>query len=73
MVKNPASLQKFRDGLYKNRGPLPFKYSLKIFTSMWNQGVTMGILPSNAPLEGIETDIRVAGVLNSCLKSSCQK
>jgi hypothetical protein len=73
MVKNPERLQKFKNAFYRDEGPLPFLHSLKIFTSLWNQGLTLGILPPKDPLEGIETDIKIAGVLNSCLKSSCQK
>ena len=73
MIKNPERLEKFQNSLYKNEGPFPFTHSLKIFTSMWNQGLKLGVLPPKEPLEGIETDIRIAGVLNSCLKSSCQK
>jgi hypothetical protein len=73
VVKNPGRLQKFQNTLYKSKGPLPFIYSLNIFTSMWNQGFKVGVLPLRDPLEGIETDIKIAGVLNSCLKSSFQK
>jgi hypothetical protein len=40
---------------------------------MWNVGIKRGVIPLKSPLEGIEVDIKVAGVLNSCLKSSCQK
>ena len=73
MVKNPEHLEKFKNAQYKREGPFPFIYSLKVFTSMWNQGLRLGILPPKDPLEGIETDIKIAAVLNSCLKSSCQK
>jgi len=73
MVKNPERLQKFQNTLYQNEGPLPFIQSLKTFTAMWNHGMKLGVLPPKEPLEGIETDIKIAGVLNSCLKSSCQK
>jgi len=73
MVKNPEFLETFKNSLYKSEGPFPFLHSLKIFTSMWKQAVTLGVLPSKAPLEGIETDIKIAGVLNSCLKSFSQK
>ncbi|MFO7555240.1 MAG: hypothetical protein R6W88_08545 [Desulfobacterales bacterium] len=59
--------------LYQNEGPLPFIQSLKTFTAMWNHGMKLGVLPPKDPLEGIETDIKIAGVLNSCLKSSFQK
>jgi len=73
MVKNPEFLETFKNSLYKSEGPFPFLHSLKIFTAMWKQGLTLGVLPPKAPLEGIETDIKIANVLNSCLKSSCQK
>jgi len=73
MVKNPEILQKFKNNFYKSEGPLPFSHSLKIFTAMWVQGIKLGILPPKNPLEGIETDIKIAKVLNSCLKNSCQK
>jgi hypothetical protein len=73
MVKNPEILRKFKNISYKNEGPLPFSYSLKIFTSMWAHGIKLGVLPPKNPLEGIETDIKIAHVLNSCLKNSCQK
>jgi len=39
---------------------------------MWNEGVMLGVLPPKNPLEGIEVDIKVAKVLNSCLKKSSQ-
>lgn len=72
MIKNPERLQKFQTTFYKSKGPFPFIQALEIFTSMWNQGLKLGVLPPKEPLEGIETDIKIAGVLNSCLKSSCQ-
>jgi hypothetical protein len=73
MIKNPQVLQKFNNAFYKNQGTSPFLNSLKIFTSMWNQGVAMGVLPPKDPMEGIETDIKIARVLNTCSKNSCQK
>ena len=73
MVRNPETLRKFKNTFYKNEGPLAFFLSLKIFAAMWSQGIKLGVLPPKEPLEGIETDIKIASVLNSCLKSSCQK
>jgi hypothetical protein len=73
MVKNPERLEKFQNTLYKSEGPFPFIHSLKIFASMWDQAVKLGVLPPKDPMEGIETDIKIAGILNSCLKNSCQK
>ncbi len=49
---------------------LSYKQSLKIFESMWNEGIKLDILPPKKPLEGIEVDIKIAKMLNSCLKRS---
>jgi len=70
MIKNPDVLRKFEDSFLRNGGKLSYEQSLKIFTAMWKEAVNLGILPPKAPLEGIEVDIRIAKVLNSCLKNS---
>jgi hypothetical protein len=49
---------------------LSYKQSLQIFESMWNEGVKLGVLPPKEPSEGIAVDIKIAKVLNSCLKKS---
>lgn len=46
------------------------KQSLQLLTAMWQEGVTLGILPPSDPWEGIDVDIRIAGILNSCLTKS---
>ena len=68
MIKNPEVLQKFNDTWIRTKSPLTYSQSLKIFTSMWEEGINLGVLPPKEPLEGIETDIKIAAVLNSCLK-----
>ena len=73
MVKNPKLLQEFMDILSRKEGPLPFSHALKLFTSMWLEGVSLGVLPPKTPLEGIETDIKIARVLNSCSKNFSQE
>ncbi len=70
MIKNQELLKKFENSLIRDEGKLPFEQSIKLFTSMWNQGVTLGVLPCNDSMEGIDVDIKIAKVLNSCLKSS---
>ena len=70
MVKNSGLLKKFEDSLAKKRGELSFDQALKLFTSMWNEGAKLGVLPAKEPLEGIEVDIKIAKTLNSCLKKS---
>jgi hypothetical protein len=73
MIKNAEILKKLEDGFMRDSGILPFNQALKLYTAMWKEGTVLGILPSANPLEGIEADIRIAKVLNSCLKNSCAK
>lgn len=73
MIRNPDLLKKFEDEFIRNEGNLNYGQSLKLFTDMWNEGKQLGILPPKDPLEGIEVDIKIAKVLNSCSKSSSQK
>ncbi len=49
-------------------GHLSYERSLKLFEGMWNEAVALGVLPLKDPLEGIEVDIGVAKILNSCSK-----
>lgn len=73
MIKNPDLLRKFEDDYARQEGRLNYSQSLRIFTDMWKEGVRLGVLPPKEPLEGIEVDIRIAKVLNSCLKNSSRK
>jgi hypothetical protein len=73
MIKDKEILKKFEDDFMREEGKLPFVRAMKLFTSMWNEGVKLGVLPSSEPLEGIEVDIRVAKILNSCSKKSFPK
>lgn len=68
MVKDTRLLAEFEDEqLRKER--LSYAKALKIFEAMWKEAVNLGILPSKDPLEGIEKDIELARILNSCSKS----
>ena len=71
MIKNPELFREFEDRLTRDEGKLSFEQSIKLFTSLWNEGVKLGVLPPREPLEGIDVDIKIAKVLNSCSKSSC--
>lgn len=67
MIKNVRFVENMeREFISKQR--LSYKQSLQIFESMWNEGVKLGVLPPKEPSEGIEVDIKIAKVLNSCLK-----
>ena len=48
---------------------LTYQEALKIFESMWQEGISLGVLPLKDPLEDISSDIRIAMILNSCSKS----
>jgi len=43
---------------------------MKIASSLWQEGNALGVFPGEYPLAGIEVDIRLAKVLNSCFKKS---
>ncbi len=73
MIKDASILKKFEDDLSRKEGPLPYSKSLKIFEHMWKEALNLKVLPSKDPLEGIDVDIRIAKILNSCSKSLSQK
>ncbi|MBE0478637.1 hypothetical protein IBX65_05910 [Candidatus Aerophobetes bacterium] len=68
MIKNADTLERFYDKMIKEE-KLSFKQALAIFEAMWQEGVSLGVLPPRDPLEGIDVDIKVARILN-CLKNS---
>ena len=70
MIRDAELFRKFEDRFIRDEGKLPFHQSIRLFTSMWNEGLKLGVLPPKEPLEGIDIDIKIARVLNSCLRSS---
>lgn len=64
MIKNPEILRRFEKEELRNQKN-DYLQALRIFEALWNEGVTLGILPLKDPLEDIETDIRIARILNS--------
>mgnify|MGYP006267406189 FL=1 len=69
MIRDVHTLRRFEDDLLE-KGPQPsVQESLQLFESMWNEGITLGILPLSDRMEGIEVDIELARILN-CLKNS---
>ena len=73
MIKNPKILQKFEDDFSQEEGRLSYEQAMKIFIALWLEAQKLGTLPSKDPLEGIENDIELARILNSCSKKSSQK
>ena len=70
MIKNTQLLKELEDTIMKKEGRLPIGYSMRIFESLWNEGIKLGVIPPKEPLEGIDVDIKIAKILNSCLKNS---
>jgi hypothetical protein len=68
MIKNSHILQEFEESFARKEGCLPPDKARKIFSALWQEAVSLGKIPFPDPLEGIEVDIKMAGILNSCLK-----
>ena len=66
-TKDAEILRKFERNFAGGPGRLPCAQSRKLFASMWQEGVTLGVFPSVDPLAGVEVDIRIARTLNTCL------
>jgi len=64
MIKNSKLLKSL------NKEKVSYKKALRIFEALWQEAVSLKVLPSKDPLEGIEVDLRIARILNSCLKTS---
>jgi hypothetical protein len=69
MIEKPH-LVKDLEAEFLAREKLPYKEALHIFESLWREGVTLGVLPPEDPSEGLEVDLRIAKVLNSCSRNS---
>ncbi len=63
MIKNPELLTDFEQQEMR-REKLDYISALRLFEGMWREGMALGVLPLQDPLEGIEVDIRIARMLN---------
>jgi hypothetical protein len=64
VVKDGNLLAEFERAYAASEKPDYFE-GLKIFEAMWREGLSLGVLPLKDPLEGIEVDVRIAGILNN--------
>lgn len=67
MIKNPDYLKKFEHDLIA-QSTLTHDQALAIVESLREEASGLGLFPPQNLLEGIETDIRVARIVNSCSK-----
>ena len=63
MVKDDKLLAEFERAYTASEKPDYFE-GLKVFEAMWKEGLSLGVLPLEDPLEGIDVDIRIARILN---------
>jgi hypothetical protein len=73
MISNSEILRKFESNFIGDHGHLSYEQSRKLFTAMWKEGVMLGVLPLADPQSGVEVDIRIARILNTCLTKPFQK
>lgn len=64
MVKNPAALEQFELELAR-RTPVDYRANLRIVEALLAEALHLGVMPRKDPLEGIDTIVRVARVVNS--------
>lgn len=69
MIRDFDAKRKFEDDLARREGRLDHSQALEIFTRLWEEGRELGVLPPADPMEGIETDITIARILNSCSRN----
>ncbi len=72
MIKDVKALQKLEDSVIRG-SKLSHSEALRLLEAMWREGITLGTLPPKDPLEGIEVDMRIARIVNSCSKKSSQE
>lgn len=68
MIKNPDLLKEMEEK-YIAASRLPYEKALAIVESLWAEGVNLAVLPPKDPIEGIETDVRMARILNTCSRN----
>ncbi len=63
MIKNAALLKKFENNLKREKKP-DFYINLRIVEELHKEALMLKVF-AKEPLKGIETDIMIAGVVNS--------
>jgi hypothetical protein len=69
MNRDFDAVRQFEDDLARKEGRLDHSRALEIFTRLWEEGCDLGVLPPADPMEGIDTDLTIARILNSCSRS----
>lgn len=70
MIRNSHILREFEDSYVRGEGQISQEKAFKIFSAMWDEAMRLGKIPFPDPLAGIDIDIKVTRILNSCSKKS---
>lgn len=68
MIGDKALYKEFEENFIAT-SRLPYERALAIVEGLWEEGVALGVLPPEDPLDGIDIDIRIARVVNSCSRN----
>jgi hypothetical protein len=63
MIRDRELWEEFESELLKKE-ELTLEQKYRILNSMLQEALSLGILPSEDPLEGIEVDIKIARIVN---------
>ena len=63
MIQNPHLIEALKKVRMRSSRPDYFR-NLTIFEGLYREAIALDVLPAKDPLEGIDTDIRLAGILN---------
>lgn len=69
MITNPKKLRKFEQNLLKT-DTTSISQKFRLMDAMFKEARSLSVFPLKDPLEGLETDIKVAKVVNSVRKST---
>lgn len=64
MVRSKKLLRRF-ERVQIEKEHFSYREALQIFEALYKEARTLEALPGSNPLEGIESDIRLAAILNS--------
>ena len=64
MIKNRKKLEKFEQELIRGK-KADIEENFRIVDALYREAVELGVFPPKDPLEGLETVIKIARVVNS--------
>jgi hypothetical protein len=63
MIKNRRAIDLFENALVR-LSSADYQRNLQIFEALYREACSLGVLPLKDPLDGIESDIRLARIMN---------